>query len=164
MNLVLPFYSTIWRLISIGNGRELLFTIAVNMEMERTIVIDYSNQAVFHFEEDFHDTELRREALWVKQEFSFVLQQEAPDRNSQLVEWPEQENIHVSPRRYYSKFGFHISACSNIAITIWCFFVTAWTPDSKAHLYETIGNDMVHNMPRTDVSAFVMRLQLSYIC
>ena len=92
--------------------------LAVKMEMERTIVIDYSNQALFQFEEDFHDTELQREALLVKQELSFVLQQEAPDRNSQLVEWPEQQNIHVSPRRYYSKFGLHISACSNIAITI----------------------------------------------
>ena len=104
--------------------------LAVNMEMERTIVIDYSNQDVFHLE-DPHGTELQREALLVKQEFSSVLQQEAPDRNSQLVEWPEQDNIHVSPRRYYSKFGLHISACSNIAITILCFFVTAWTPDSK---------------------------------
>ena len=33
-----------------------------------------------------------------------------------------------------------------------------------AHLYETIGNDMVHNMPRTDVSDFVMRLHIAYIC
>ena len=142
--------------------------LAVNMEMERTIVIDYSNQDVFHFEEDPHGTELQREALLVKQEFSSVLQQEAPDRNSQLVEWPEQDNIHVSPRRYYSKFGLHISACSNIANTI-CFFGDSMDSGFKvlqemAHLYETIGNDMVHNMPRTDVSAFVMRLQLSYIC
>ena len=103
----------------------------VKMEMERTIVIDYSNQALFQFEEDFHDTELQREALLVKQELSFVLQQEAPDRNNQLLEWPEQENIHVSPRRYYFKFGLGISVCSNIANTILCFFVTAWTPDSK---------------------------------
>ena len=94
--------------------------LAVNMEMERTIIIGYSNQDVFHFEEDPHGTELQREALLVKQELSFVLQQEAPDRNSQLVEWPEQQNIHVSPRRYYSKFGLHISVCSNIANTI-CF-------------------------------------------
>jgi hypothetical protein len=105
--------------------------LAVKMEMDRTIVIDYSNQALFNFEEDFHDTELQREALLVKQEFSFVLQQAAPDRDSQLVEWPEQENIHVSPRWYYFNFVMHISACANIAITIWCFFVTTWTPDSK---------------------------------
>ena len=105
--------------------------LAVKMEMERTIVFDYSNQALFQFEEDFHDSELQREALLVKQEFSFVLQQEAPDRNNQLVEWPEQENIHVSPRQHYFKFDLGISACSNIAITIWCFFVTEWTPDSK---------------------------------
>ena len=95
--------------------------LAVNMEMERTIVIDYSNQDVFHFEEDPHGTELQREALLVKQELSSVLQQEAPDRNSQLVEWPEQDNIHVSPRRYYFKFVLDISVCYNIAITI-CFF------------------------------------------
>ena len=48
--------------------------LAVKMEMERTIIIDYSNQALFQFEEDFHDTELQREALLVKQELSFVLQ------------------------------------------------------------------------------------------
>jgi len=95
--------------------------LAVKMEMERTIVIDYSNQALFHFEEDFHDTELQREALLVKQELSFILQQEAPDRNSQLLEWPEQENIHVSPRWYCFKFVLDISVCYNIAITILFF-------------------------------------------
>ena len=72
---------------------------AVKMEMNRTLVIDYSNEALFHLEEDFHDTELQREALLVKQEFSIILQQEVPGRNSQLVEWPEQDNIHVSPRQ-----------------------------------------------------------------
>ena len=50
--------------------------LAVKMEMERTIVFDYSNQALFQFEEDFHDSELQREALLVKQEFGSVMQQE----------------------------------------------------------------------------------------
>jgi hypothetical protein len=143
--------------------------LAVKMEMNRTLVIDYSNQALFHFEEDFHDTELQREALLVKQEFSFVLQQAAPDRDTQLLEWPEQENIHVSPRRYYFKLVMHISACANIAIKIWCFFCDSMDSGFKvlqemAHLYETIGNDMVHNMPMTDVSAYVMRFHVPYIC
>ena len=47
---------------------------AVKMDMDRTVIIDYSNQALFDFEEDFIDIELQREALLIKQEFNVILQ------------------------------------------------------------------------------------------
>lgn len=97
--------------------------------MDRTVIIDYSNQALFDFEEDFHDIELQREALLVKQEFNVILQQGAPDRNNQILEWPEQVNIHVSHRRMDS--GFKVL-------------------QEMANLYETMGYDMVQNMPRSE--------------
>ncbi|XBI60198.1 hypothetical protein VPH35_041153 [Triticum aestivum] len=101
-----------------------------NALINNVVLEPFPRYNVFHTPTiDFHDTELQREALLVKQELSFVLQQEAPDRNNQLLEWPEQENIHGSPRRMDS--GFKVL-------------------QEMAHLYETIGNDMVHNMPRTD--------------
>ncbi|KAF7047905.1 hypothetical protein CFC21_056759 [Triticum aestivum] len=101
-----------------------------NALINNVVLEPFPRYCVFHTPTiDPHGTELQREALLVKQELSSVLQQEAPDRNSQLVEWPEQDNIHVSPRRMDS--GFKVL-------------------QEMAHLYETIGNDMVHNMTRTD--------------
>ncbi|XBI41682.1 hypothetical protein VPH35_126117 [Triticum aestivum] len=116
-----------------------------NALINNVVLEPFPRYDVFHTPAiDFHDTELQREALLVKQELSFILQQEAPDRNNQLLEWPEQENIHVSPWRYCFKF-----------LLQYCFFCDNMDSGFKvlqemALLHETIGNDMVHNMPRTD--------------
>ena len=59
--------------------------LAVNIENRRTLLIDHSNESFLGLE-DFHDKELKKEALIVLQEFGSVLQQERPGLNPQLVD------------------------------------------------------------------------------
>lgn len=71
--------------------------LAVNIEKRRTLLIDQSNES-FLGSEDFHDKELKKEALLVKQEFGSVMQRERPGLNAQLVDWPQDETYITAPR------------------------------------------------------------------
>ena len=71
--------------------------LAVNIENRRTLLIDHSNES-FLGSEDFHDKELKKEALIVLQEFGSVLQQGRPGLNPQLVDWPQDHTYITAPR------------------------------------------------------------------
>lgn len=71
--------------------------LAVNIENRRTLLIDHSNES-FLGSEDFHDKELKKEALIVLKEFGSVLQQERPGLNPQLVDWPQDHTYITAPR------------------------------------------------------------------
>ena len=71
--------------------------LVVNIEKRRSLLIDMSNES-FLGSDDFHDKELKKEALLVKQEFGNVMQRERPGLNAQIVDWPQDETFITSPR------------------------------------------------------------------
>jgi hypothetical protein len=68
----------------------------VNIEERRTLLIDQSNESFLGL--DFHEKELKKEALLVKQEFGSVMQWERPGLNAQIVDWPQDETYITAPR------------------------------------------------------------------
>lgn len=71
--------------------------LVVNITKRRCLLIDQSNES-FLGSDDFHDKELKKEALLVKQEFGKVMQQERPGMNAQVVDWPQDETYITAPR------------------------------------------------------------------
>jgi hypothetical protein len=71
--------------------------LTVNIEKRRSLLIDHSNES-FLGPDDFHDKELKKEALLVMQEFGSVMQRERPGLNAQLVDWPQDETYITAPR------------------------------------------------------------------
>ena len=87
LQYLLPFY-----LVDSSYG-----LLAVNIENRRTLIIDHSNES-FLGSEDFHDKEIKKEAMIVLQEFGNALQQGRPGLNPHLVDWPQDHTYITAPR------------------------------------------------------------------